>query len=416
MTNETRIPAMVLSAHVAAMGGIRCLQTAGIPVISAHYAASDFAHRSRHVTDRLEVPHPERDEDGFVEALVTAARRFGPTLLVPANDATLGVVSRHKAVLSEYHTVAAADWSVLERIIDKRHTYELAHAIGVPAPRTATPTSRSDAERIAAEVAYPCLVKPRVSHQYVERFGSKLARVHDQAELLAEYDRTAEAGVEVMIQEFIPGDDRHSFIFDSYRADGASIEFTAQKVRLGPPEFGLARVVVSRQMPELHEPAGRLLDALGYTGYSCTEFKRDPRDGIIKLIEVNGRVNRSILHPLAAGLNYPALMYRHLVRGEPVEAPAVSPKRVYWIDLASDLRWAAHDLRTRDQTVREILRPYLGPSVFAVGDGWDFGPFVDRSLDTIKTRARRLVRRLRRVPDPGRRPSASLSGGPAEDA
>ena len=34
----------------------------------------------------------------------------------------------------------------------------------------------------------------------------------------------------------------------------ASIEFTSQKVRLGPPEFGLARVCVSREMPELSEP------------------------------------------------------------------------------------------------------------------------------------------------------------------
>ena len=407
---------MVLSAHVAGMGAIRCLRVAGIPVISAYYAQSDFAHRSRHVSDRLEVPHPEHDEDAFVEALVASARRFGRTLLIPANDATLGIVSRHKAALSEHHIVAAADWPVLERIIDKRHTYELAQAIGVPAPRTATPTSRADAERIASEVAYPCLVKPRVSHQYVEHFGSKLARVHDPAMLLVEYDRTAEAGVEVMIQEFIPGDDRHGFIFDSYRAEGASIEFTAQKVRLGPPEFGLGRVIVSRNMPELHDPAGRLLDALGYTGYSCTEFKRDPRDGIIKLIEVNGRVNRSILHPLAAGLNYPALMYRHLVRGEPVEASPAARRRVYWIDLASDLRWAAHDLKTRDQTLRELLRPYLGPSVFAVGDGWDFGPFVERSFETIKTRSRRLFRRLRRAPDPGKGSSTTSRDGPADDA
>ena len=415
MTSDAPIPAMVLSAHVAAMGGIRCLQVAGIPVISAHYADVDFAHRSRHVTDRLRVPHPEHDEDGFVDTLVSAARRFGPTLLVPANDATLGVVSRHKAVLSEHHTVAAADWSVLERIIDKRHTYELAHSIGVPAPRTATPTSRADAERIAAEVTYPCLVKPRVSHHYVQRFGRKLARVHDAAELLAEYDQTAAAGIEVMIQEFIPGDDRHASIFDSYRADGRSIEFTSQKVRLGPPEFGLARVCVSRPMPELSDPAGRFLDALGYTGYSCTEFKRDPRDGIVKLIEVNGRVNRSILHPLAAGLNYPALMYQHLVRGGPLDARAVTRKPVYWIDLASDLRWAAHDLRTRDQSVRDLVRPYLGPAVFAVGDGWDLGPFVDRSAATIRNRTRRLVRRLRRMPA-SRRPPASLADGPVADA
>ena len=28
-------------------------------------------------------------------------------------------------------------------------------------------------------------------------------------------------------------------------------------------------------------------------GYSCTEFKRDARDGVYKLMEVNGRHNRS---------------------------------------------------------------------------------------------------------------------------
>ena len=388
-------PAIVLSSHLAAMGTIRCFGVAGVPVVNVHYADSDFAYLSRHVRDRIRSPHPERDEQGFVDVLLDCARRFGRCLIVPANDATLGVVSRRKRELEAHHVVAAADWSVIEKVIDKRHTYELAHAIGVPAPRTESPESRADVERIAATFMFPCLVKPRVSHRYAELFGAKLARVHTASELVAEYDRTAAAGIDMMVQEYIPGDDRHSFNYNSYRARGESIEFTAQKLRLAPPEFGLPRVVVSREVPELIAPARRILEALDYTGYSCTEFKLDPRDGVHKLMEVNGRVNRSILHPLASGLNFPWIIYRDLILGESTSASPRDPAPAYWIDLASDVRYSLRGWRSEGQGWRGYLRPYAGRKVFAVGDGMDVMPFLKRSLGTVLTRSRRLGRALR---------------------
>jgi D-aspartate ligase len=401
MTRE-RAPAVVLSSHLAAMGTIRCLGAAGIPVVSVHYADSDFAHVSRFVSHRVHAPHPERDEQGFVDAVIDAAGRYGRGLLIPANDATLGVVARRKAELAAHHWVAADDWSIIERVIDKRHTYELADSLGVAAPRTETPGSRADAERIAATFLFPCLVKPRVSHRYAEAFGEKLAEVHDAASLLAAYQRAADLGLEVLIQEYIPGDDRHSFNYCSYGTGDTVIDFTAQKLRLAPPGFGLPRALVSRAMPALVDPAQSILRGLGYTGYACTEFKLDPRDGVFKLMEVNGRVNRSILHPLAAGLNFPEIMYRDLVLGEAPKPPlAPSQRRVYWIDLASDVRLGVRDWRTEGPGWRAFLRPYLGPKVLAVGDGMDVRPFVKRSFGTLAGRSRRAVRRL-----PGRR------GGP----
>ncbi|HET8785104.1 MAG TPA: hypothetical protein VFM38_05675 [Candidatus Limnocylindrales bacterium] len=387
-------PAFVLSSHLAAMGTIRCLGVARIPVVNVHYADSDFAHVSRHVRHRIRSPHPEHDEDAFVGALIDAAARHGRGLLIPANDATLGVVSRRKAELEPHHSVAAADWSIVERVIDKRHTYELAHRIGVPAPRTEAPSTRADAERIAATFLFPCLVKPRVSHRYAELFGAKLARVHDRADLLREYDRAADAGIEVMIQEFIPGDDRHSYNYDAYRAHGRSIEYTAQKLRLAPPEFGLPRVVVSRAAPHLLGPARQLLDALGYTGYSCTEFKVDPRDGVAKLMEVNARVNRSVLHPLASGINYPEMIYRDLMLGEPPGAVDAEAGRAYWIDLAGDIRYSVRGWRSEGLSWRDYLRPYTGRKVFAVGDGLDLLPFLKRSFGTLATRWRRIRGRV----------------------
>jgi D-aspartate ligase len=386
-------PALVLSSHLAAMGTIRCFGVAGVPVVNVHYAGSDFAYLSRHVRHRVRSPHPERDEQGFVDLLVDCAERYGRCLIVPANDATLGVVSRRKRELEEHHVVAAADWSVIEQVIDKHHTYELAHAIGVPAPRTESPNTREDVQRIASTFMFPCLVKPRVSHRYAELFGAKLARVHDESELVAEFDRATAEGIAVLVQEYIPGDDSHSFNYNAYRSADWVIDFTAQKLRLAPPEFGLPRVVVSRAVPEIVAPARRMLEALDYTGYSCTEFKLDPRDGVHKLMEVNGRVNRSILHPLASGLNFPWIMYRDLMLGDTTSTSPLDRRPAYWIDLASDVRYSLRGWRSEGVGWRGYLRPYAGRKVFAVGDGMDVLPFLKRSLGTLVTRSRRLLGR-----------------------
>lgn len=386
-------PVVVLSGHLAAMGTIRCFGVAKVPVVNVYYADSDFSHTSRHVRHRVRSPHPERDEQGFVEVLVDCARRFGRCLVVPANDATLGVVSRRKAELEAHHVVACAEWSVVEKVIDKKHTYTLAHSIGVPAPRTEIPQSKADLERIAAAFTFPCLVKPRESHRYAEVFRAKVARVRNAGELTVEYDRATSAGIDVMVQEYIPGDDSHSFNYNSYHSRGRFIDFTAQKLRLAPPEFGLPRVVVSRDVPEIVAPARRILQELGYTGYSCTEFKLDPRDGVHKLMEVNGRVNRSILHPLGCGINFPWILYRDLVLGEAVSAPERCADPVYWIDLASDVRYSVRGRKSEGYGLGEYLRPYRGRKVFAVGDGMDWMPFLTRSLETVGTRLRKLGRR-----------------------
>jgi D-aspartate ligase len=382
----------VLSGHLAAMGVIRCLGVAKVPVVNVYYATSDFSHVSKHVRERIRSPHPEREEQAFIDVLIECAARFGKCFLIPANDATLGVVSRRKRDLEAYHVVACADWPVTEKLLDKKHTYDLAHAIGVPAPRTETPESASHLERIGATFTFPCVIKPRESHRYAEVFGVKAAKVQGPEALAVEYSKATAAGISVMVQEYIPGDDSHGFNYNSYYSRGRFIDFTAQKLRLGPPGFGLPRVVVSREVAGIVEPARKILQALGYNGYSCTEFKLDPRDGTYKLMEVNGRVNRSILHPLGCGVNFPWMMYRDLVLGEAASAPPRDDKPVYWIDLASDVRNSLREWRSGRNNLADVVRPYRGKKVFAVGGGMDVRPFLTRSLHTVTSRLRKLVR------------------------
>jgi predicted ATP-grasp superfamily ATP-dependent carboligase len=375
---DTVRPAIVLSTDVMGLGVIRALGPMGIPIVAVYYNAGDIGYLSKYVSEKLRASHPERGEEEFVDLLLQSASRFGGGLLIPASDETLTTVSKHKDRLEQCYVVACTDRKTTERFIDKELTYALADRIGVPAPKTTIPKSMEDLERYGRSVRYPCLVKPRQGHRYFELFKEKMVLVDSVDQMAAAYQRAADAGLEVMLQEFIPGDDSEVANYNSYFWDGEPLaEFTAQQIRKAPPELGSPRVVVSKDIPEVIEPGRRILRGMGFYGYSCTEFKRDPRDGVYKLMEVNGRHNRSTLLAVRCGLNFPWIQYKHLVRGE---LPRQSTYRtgVYWIMLDRDLGYSARYRRKERYRLMEYVRPYLRPHVFDILDLKDARPFMKR--------------------------------------
>ena len=103
------LPAVVLSAHTIGLGVIRSLGAMGIPVRSIYHETNDMGHVSRYVADRRRFCHPERRELEFIERLLEYSKACKGALLVSADDATLGVVSRHKELLKPHYRVACPD-------------------------------------------------------------------------------------------------------------------------------------------------------------------------------------------------------------------------------------------------------------------------------------------------------------------
>jgi D-aspartate ligase len=373
-------PAIVLSTHIMGLGVIRGLGVKGVPVIAVQYDDRDMGYASKYVKGRIRAPHPEVHEDQFVDSLVEVADRFGGGVLIPSDDATLVAVSRHKGILERYYSVACTEWAITEKLIDKKHTYALADEIGVPAPRTMVPYSIEDVEDYSGKAQYPCLVKPSQSHRYWGLFKEKMVKVDNIDQMIAAYRQARDAGLEVMLQELIPGVDSSVVNHNSYSWGGeALVEFTAQQLRKAPPETGSPRVVVSRHIPEVIEPGRKILRALGYYGFSCTEFKKDPRDGIYKLMEVNGRHNRSSALAVRCGVNFPWLHYRHLAYGE-LPSACDYEDDVYWIILDSDLGHSAKNLNKERLSLKQYAQPYLGTHVFAILDWKDPKPFIKRCI------------------------------------
>ena len=96
-----------------------------------------------------------------------------------------------------------------------------------------------------------------------------------------------------------------------------------------PPLIGTCRVGEAVWVQDVVDAGLRLLRALGFHGISQVEFKRDPRDGRYKLMEVNPRLWQ--WHGLAAacGVDLPLIAYRDLT-GEQVEPVSMNGARRTW--------------------------------------------------------------------------------------
>jgi D-aspartate ligase len=378
-------PALVVSCYTMGLGVIRSLGERGVPIVAVQFDRRDIAQHSRHVVDVHHVPTPERHEDAFVSALVELGRRYPGALLVPAHDAPLVAIARHRRLLGESLVVAAPEWETVHRCIDKRQTYQVASEAGVPVPRRVTPRSIGELEEGLEEIGLPLLVKPSWSHLFVSEFGTKMVHCTTAAEARRAFERSTAAGLEVMLQEVIPGPPSAGVNLNSYTVAGEPVaEFTARKVRNSPSLWGSPRVAVSEFVEEVRAPGRRLMRALGIEGFANSEWKQDERDGIYKLMEVNARHNLSSLLAVRCGVEFPWIDYRFRMDGVVPEPPERVEQGRYWIDLVRDLASSLGDLRSDRLTVGEFLKPYLRHHVGAHWSWRDPLPGLARGWDAVR--------------------------------
>ena len=302
---------------------------------------------------------------------------------MPTSDETLGAVSRNKKLLSRDYVVACEEWETVRIFLDKKNCYALAERIGVPAPKTRLPKSLSDLRFFSQDIGFPCVVKPTQSHIFFKSFRKKMVIVDNQEQLIRAFQESVDYGLEVMIQEYIPGNDDNGVNYNSYFYNGMPLcEFTAHKIRNAPPIIGSPAVLLSERIPAVFKTGRKMLKAINYSGYSCMEFKKDSRDNTYKFMELNARHNLSSLLAWRCGINFPWLQYQHLMNGELLYLHDYL-QGIYWIDTFRDIGFRLANLGKEDLTFLQLIQPYLKPHIFAIFDFHDLRPFIARLKDVF---------------------------------
>ncbi len=133
----------------------------------------------------------------------------------------------------------------------------------------------------------------------------------------------SEHGVEVVLLEVIPGPDDLLCSYYTYldEAGEPQFHFTKRIIRRYPEHEGFACYHITDWNPEVRDLGLQLFRHAGLKGVANVEFKRDPRDGQLKLIECNARFTAANGLLTASGIDLGAL------RVQPPGGPAAAPSR-----------------------------------------------------------------------------------------
>src|SRR6185437_4458297 len=123
------------------------------------------------------------------------------------------------------------------------------------------------------------------------------------------------AGLDVMVVEMVPGPDSRLCSYYTYLDESGTplFHFTKRVIRRSPPVFGGGSYHITDWLPEVKELGLRFFQAVGLRGLGNVEFKRDERDGRLKLIECNARFTEANCLVMASSLDLPLLVYNRLV-------------------------------------------------------------------------------------------------------
>lgn len=358
--------ALVMGADYRALGVARSLGRRGISVWVINQGGHLVAAASRYVRRRL--PWPAGDDRGkvdFLQALCATHKLDGWTL-IPTDDYTVGLISSHHELLASKYRVTVPPWEKLRWACDKRLLHRLAERLQIHQPWTACPSNREELARI--DCPFPVILKPAIRLQPSTLAVPKAWLVEDHDSLLRRYD---EASVllspeNLIIQEVIPGGGEAQFSYAALCKDGRPLaSLVARRTRQFPRDFGqLSTYVETVDEPQVVEPAERLLAAVRFTGLAEVEFKRDPRTGQFKVLDINPRVWGWHTLSKRAGVDFPYLLWL-LTQGEPVPKSR-GRAGARWVHWTADLRLAMEEVAAGRLSLRDYLRSLRGPLESAI--------------------------------------------------
>jgi predicted ATP-grasp superfamily ATP-dependent carboligase len=376
---------------------VRALGMAGIPAIVASSDARSPALASRYCVGRCPLP-PLEPPQAALDTLLAAGERLADTLGRPVpmfygNDDALGLITQHRDGLQSHFSLVLNDPDVASALFDKERFAPFARSRGLPVPR------QLDWESLRGWTS-PVLVKPKLKLDWdhapvhVRLFGrAGKALVFDSGQALAEHPVARQLQHELIIQEYVPGDDRDLWSFHGYADEHSELLawFVGRKLRTYPARTGVSTYLELAHDDELAQIGRQVAARVPLKGVFKMDFKKNAQSGEWLLLEINARFN--LWHYLAArnGLNLPGIAYDYLVHGTRPATAARYRTRYRWLSLRADYR-AYRDLAGRRElgVLRWLASLVSHPKVYELFSWSDPRPFLSR----LQARIPRLTGRL----------------------
>lgn len=389
---SARLPAIVVGAdNTTGLQTTRLLAARGIPVIGLAADRGHFCCRTR-ATDRV-VTTPTAGA-GLVHTLERLADELsGGAVLIPCTDASVATLAHAREYLPRTFRMALPTADVVDTLLRKDTFARHAEQHGIPIPPTLVVDDARTADRVPAEIGFPCVVKPPIKTPAWERLVGKVATIAAADEWRARWPALHALARPLVAQAWVAGGEDQLVSCNAYAFgdDREPVTFVSRKIRQWPRGTGTTSLGEVVEDPEVAALTQRLLETVPYHGLLYVEAKRST-DGQLVVIEPNvGRpTGRSALAE-ACGVELLLSLY-HDVTGLPPPTSSLRRTDVRWIHWRRDLQSSVAAWRAGDLSPAAWWRSVQGPKARAVLDPHDLGPAIGE-LGHVLRGARRSVPR-----------------------
>ncbi len=235
---------------------------------------------------------------GDSEALLSCLNSFAAAnpdlklVVLPSSDRYARFFAGARDRLPQAFILKSPSADTVETCADKGRFREFCAKNGLNAPETFVFASRDEFERSNAVIPYPVIVKRVVSGVLPESAMPKVTLAADRDQLLEIGRNVWKHGSSLLLQEYIPGTPEQIVFIGGYvdPQNGISDLFVGTKEMEYPLLGGTTTACRLEWQEDAAEAARQLLRLLDYEGLFDIEYKRDPRSGALRIIEVNPRI------------------------------------------------------------------------------------------------------------------------------
>jgi D-aspartate ligase len=294
---DVSTPVVVVNCKLGALAIMRTLGPLGVPLYGVDADPRSPAMLSRYCRERFLYGLDENRPSEFLDRLLEIGRQLGrPAILIPTSDETAQFVVDQTEPLGRQFIFPKNSPAMIARLVSKKGMYEMALEHDVPTPVTLFPQSLGDVKAFLPKITFPVMLKGIYGNRLELRTRKKMVIVHSAEELIENYSAMEDPEIpNLMLQEYIPGDDDQIYIFNGYfdRRSRCLAAFTGHKIRQFPVHVGCASLGVCRSNDVVAQTTIRFMEAIGYQGILDIGYRYDPRDGQYKVLDANPRVGQA---------------------------------------------------------------------------------------------------------------------------
>ena len=268
-----------------------------------------------------------------------AGHKNETVLIIGGGDSYVQLISANKDRFPQNVIAPYIDIDLMNSLIHKEKFYALCEQAGVDYPDTFVHRKEMGHD-FELPFKGPFIIKPSNGIEYWKHPFATQKKVYKEDNLQDLYsvlDNIYNSGYEdsIIIQDFIPGDDTFMRVLTNYSDQMGNVklmclghvlleEHTARGI-------GNHAVIITERNETVENQFKKLLEELGFVGFSNFDIKYDQRDGKYKVFEINTRQGRSNYYVTGAGANLAQYVVEDWVYKHPIDFRVIDNEHLWMV-------------------------------------------------------------------------------------